>query len=151
MGTRAYKTVGLALLVFFSTAVLGDQRTPRTFLHSDQTEALQLPFSDAVMVGDTLYISGRGGLEPETMRPPDDPADEVRLLLDGYKALLAQADMSMSDLVFVTVYCPDLSLYATFNAVYKEYFDKDFPARAFIGSGPLLFDMRFEMQAIAVR
>ena len=151
MNPAAYKAVSLVLLILFSAVALGDQRTPRTFLNSSQTEALKLPFSDAVMVGDTLYISGRGGLEPDTMRPPDDPAAEVRLLLDGYKALLAQADMSLSDLVFVTVYCPDLSLYATFNTVYKEYFDKDFPARAFIGSGPLLFGMRFEMQAIAVR
>ena len=151
MSSKASATTSLLLLVFFFSMSFADQRTPRTFVNTDQTVALQLPFSDAVMVDNTLYISGRGGLEPETMSPPDDPADEVRLLLDGYKALLAEADMSLSDLVFVTVYCPDLSLYATFNAVYKEYFDKDFPARAFIGSGPLLFGMRFEMQAIAVR
>ena len=50
-----------------------------------------------------------------------------------------------------TVYSPDLSLYGDFNEVYRSHFEGDFPARAFIGSGPLLFGMRFEMQAIAVR
>jgi enamine deaminase RidA (YjgF/YER057c/UK114 family) len=71
--------------------------------------------------------------------------------MKDYEAILALADMSMNNLVSVTVFCPDLKLYRTFNEVYKSYFAKDFPARAFVGSGPLLFGIRFEMQAIAVR
>ena len=59
--------------------------------------------------------------------------------------------MTMDDLVSVTIYSPDLSLYSTFNEIYRPYFAKGFPARAFIGSGPLLFGMRFEMQAIAIK
>ena len=110
-----------------------------------------LPFSDAVLVGRTLYISGRTGIDLTTMKPPADPHDEARLLLDSYKAVLAKAGMTMDDLVYVTVYCPDLSLYATFNEVYRSYFSKDFPARAFVGSGPLLFGSHFEMQGIAVK
>jgi len=57
----------------------------------------------------------------------------------------------MDDLVSVQVFCPDLSLYDKFNAVYRSYFTKDFPARAFIGSGPLLRGAHFEAQAIAVK
>ena len=71
--------------------------------------------------------------------------------MESFKATLAAAGMTMDDLVSVTVYCPDLTLYDAFNAVYRTYFEGDFPARAFIGSGPLLFGMRFEMQGIAVR
>lgn len=59
--------------------------------------------------------------------------------------------MSMDDLVYVTVYCPDIALYGIFNEVYSAYFSADFPARAFVGSGDLLFGMGFEMQGIAVR
>jgi enamine deaminase RidA (YjgF/YER057c/UK114 family) len=59
--------------------------------------------------------------------------------------------MTMDNLVTVTVYCPDLTLYDKFNAIYRTYFGKDFPARAFIGSGPLLRGARFEIQGIAVR
>jgi reactive intermediate/imine deaminase len=113
--------------------------------------ALNLPFSDAVLVGDTLYLSGNGGIDPATMQAPADPRDEARLLMENFKKTLALAGMGLEDLVSVTVYCPDLSLYADFNEVYRSYFEGDFPARAFIGSGPLLFGMRFEMQGIAVR
>lgn len=59
--------------------------------------------------------------------------------------------MTMDDLVCVQVFCPDLSLYAKFNAAYRKFFAKDFPARAFIGSGPLLFGGHFELQGMAVK
>ncbi|HEY5615313.1 MAG TPA: Rid family hydrolase, partial [Bacteroidota bacterium] len=71
--------------------------------------------------------------------------------LDRYQAILKEAGMTMENLVWVTVYCPDLSLYSTFNEIYRSYFKRDFPARAFIGSGQLLFGGRFEMQGIAVK
>jgi reactive intermediate/imine deaminase len=109
------------------------------------------PFSEGVLVRDTLYLSGRLGLDPATGKPPAEIEAEVRLIMEGMKSVLAQAGMTMDDLVTVTVYCPDLSLYDQFNAVYKTYFTKDPPARAFIGSGPLLRGARFEIQSIAVR
>ncbi len=112
---------------------------------------VQAPFSDAVMVGNTLYIAGRIGIDPKTGKPPDEVEQEVRILLDGFKSVLAEETMTMEDLVFVQVFCPDLSLYARFNEVYKAYFGKDYPARAFVGSGPLLRGGHFEMNGIAVR
>ena len=113
--------------------------------------ALDLPFSDAVLVGDTLYLSGNGGIDLSTMSAPEDPKDEARLLMENFRKTLALADMTLDDLVSVTIYSPDLDLYGDFNEVYASYFEGEFPARAFIGSGPLLFGMRFEMQAIASR
>jgi enamine deaminase RidA (YjgF/YER057c/UK114 family) len=59
--------------------------------------------------------------------------------------------MSMDDLVSVQVFCSDVAHYDTFNRVYRTYFTKEFPARAFLGAGTLLFDARFEVQGIAVR
>jgi reactive intermediate/imine deaminase len=115
------------------------------------TRAVQAPFSDGVLVGDTLYLAGRIGIDPASGKPPADAQQEARLVLDGMKAVLAEAGMTMDDLVTVQVFCPDLSLYDGFNAVYRSYFAKDFPARAFIGSGPLLRGGRFEVQATAVR
>lgn len=110
-----------------------------------------LPFSDGVLVGDTLYLAGKIGVDPETGRAPDDVEKEIRILLDGMKTTLAAADMTMDDLVSVQIFCPDLSLYEKFNEIYRTYFDKNFPARAFIGSGPLLRGGRFEAQGIAIR
>jgi len=109
------------------------------------------PFSDAVRVGNTLYLAGRIGLDPATQKPPADAAAEVRNVMDQIKAVLAQEGMTMDDLVTVQVFCPDLSLYGTFNDVYRGYFTKGFPARAFIGSGPLLSGGRFEVQGVAVK
>jgi enamine deaminase RidA (YjgF/YER057c/UK114 family) len=59
--------------------------------------------------------------------------------------------MSMDDLVSVQVFCTDLSLYDAFNGVYRTYFRRGFPARAFIGSGPLLRGARFEINGVAAR
>jgi len=106
------------------------------------------PFSDAVLVGSTLYLAGRTGHDLQTRALPADPADEVRAILDQMKTVLGQEKMTMDDLVFVQVYCTDVKLYDTFNAVYRTYF-KRFPARAFLGSGPLLGGARFEIQGIA--
>jgi enamine deaminase RidA (YjgF/YER057c/UK114 family) len=108
-----------------------------------------LPFSDAVLAGDTLYLSGRIGIDPATGMVPTDVDQELRLLFDGFEAVLAQASMTMGDLVWVQVFSPDLSLWDRFNAAYLRRFSKDLPARAFIGSGPLLKGGRFEMMGIA--
>jgi len=109
------------------------------------------PFDDAVRVGNTLYLAGRIGLDAATNKPPADAAAEARNVMDQIKAVLTQEGMTMDDLVTVTVYCTDLSLYSTFNDVYRTYFTKGFPARAFIGSGSLLAGGRFEVQGIAVK
>ena len=112
---------------------------------------VQLPFSDGVMVGNTLYLAGRLGTDPKTNQIPADIDQEVRFLLDGFKDVLTQAGMTMNDLVTVTVYCPDLTLYDKFNTTYRSYYKKEFPARAFIGSGPLLRGAHFEIQGIAAK
>lgn len=110
-----------------------------------------LPFSDAVRIGDTLYISGRIGFAPGTMKVPASAEQEARNLLDGIQEVLRVANMNMDDLVYVQIFSPDVSLFDTFNSVYRSYFKEELPARAFLGSGPLLFDARFEMMGIAVK
>ena len=146
-----------ALLTLALCAVLAsfawtrESNMERRYFRLPEVVERDLPFSDAVLVGDTLYLSGYGGIELATMFVPEDPKEEARLLMENFSKTLAMADMSLNDLVSVTVYCPDLSLYSDFNEVYRSYFADEFPARAFVGSGPLLFGMRFEMQAIAVR
>ena len=110
-----------------------------------------LPFSDAVLVGDTLYISGRIGIDVATGEAPASIDAELDLLFEGFEAVLREAGMAMDDLVWVQVYSPDVSLWQKFNAAYVKLFSREFPARAFLGSGRLLLKGRFEMLGIAVR
>jgi 2-iminobutanoate/2-iminopropanoate deaminase len=110
-----------------------------------------LPFSDGVLIGDTLYLSGRIGIDPTTGLAPDSVEAELALLFEGFQAVLGQAGMSMDELVWVQVYSPDVSLWERFNAAYVKFFAREFPARAFLGSGPLLKNGRFEMLGVAVR
>ena len=110
-----------------------------------------LPFSDAVLVGDTLYISGRIGLDPATGEAPENVDAEIEFLFDGFQAVLRHAGMTMNDLVWVQIYSLDVSLWQQFNAAYVRRFSREFPARAFLGSGTLLLKGRFEMLGIAVK
>jgi enamine deaminase RidA (YjgF/YER057c/UK114 family) len=110
-----------------------------------------LPFSDAIWTGPTLYLAGHIGLDPATSRPPAETEREIHLMLDSFKATLSAAGLEMRHLVYVQIFCSDISLFAEFNTIYRTYFDKPFPTRAFIGSGPLLFGAKFEIQGIASR
>jgi len=110
-----------------------------------------MPYSDAVLAGNTLYLAGRIGIDPVTGLAPDNVDAELKLLFDGFQAVLKQAGMSMDDLVWVQIYSPDVSLWEQFNAAYVKYFSREFPARAFLGSGPLLRNGRFEMLGVAVK
>ena len=109
-----------------------------------------LPFSHGVIAGDLYFVAGTLGLDASG-KPPADPDAEARAMLDDFKAKLALAGLTMDDLVSVTIYCPDLTLYDGFNKLYATYFTHGFPARAFIGSGALLRGCRFEIQGVAAR
>jgi 2-iminobutanoate/2-iminopropanoate deaminase len=111
----------------------------------------QAPFSDGVLVGNTLYLAGRIGVDPSG-HVPDDLETEVRNVMDSVKTVLQKARMQMDDLVYLQVFCPDVALWQRFNEIYCTYFNrKTLPARAFIGSGKLLFGAHFEVQGIAVK
>lgn len=107
------------------------------------------PFSGAVWVGRTLHLSGYLGLEGG--RLPETAEQEAANVLDNVKSVLETAGLTMDDLVVVQVYASDVGDYDAFNGVYRTYFTGEFPARAFLGSGTLLFGARFEVMGIAVR
>ncbi len=110
-----------------------------------------LPFSDAVRTGNTLYVAGHIGIDPKTGNAAAAPQAEARLVMEAVKATLVRAGFAMDDFTSVTVYCTDLGLYDTFNAVYAGYFHQHHPARAFIGVAHLVRGAHFEVQGIAVK
>jgi 2-iminobutanoate/2-iminopropanoate deaminase len=142
------------LLAVTGSAVLGVaavQAAPEYFDHAVDPHAKALPFSDAVLVGDTLYIAGHLGLDPKTGQAPTDTTLEAKLVLDAVQATLRSAGLGMDDLVSVTVYCTDLSLYDSFNSSYAGYFHGKYPARALVGVAKLLRGGHFEVQGVAVK
>ena len=143
----------LALAGFFSvhTVLSQTESQQKRAVINLPDRSPQAAFSNAILVGDTLYMSGNIGFDPKTHKPPDKIEDEVTNLMTSYKTLLSQAGFTMDDLVYVQISCTDLSNHDKFNTIYKSYFTKDLPAREFIGVASILGGGHFEMQAIAVR
>jgi 2-iminobutanoate/2-iminopropanoate deaminase len=120
----------------------------REYFSSDPSR----PFADAVLVdGKTLYISGRLGMIPGTDKVPESVEEEAHAVIQEVQRILAMADMRLDQLVSLQIFASDVSLWERFNVVYRTYFTGQLPPRAFIGSGPLLFGARFELQGIAVK
>lgn len=151
MNRRVFFVIGVLLLggFFVAHGALSQTSVQRRVFNSPDRSP-QAAFSNAILEGDTLYLAGSIGLDPKTGKAPEKIEDEIKLLLDGYKNLLAQAGFTMDDLVYVQISCTDLAQYDKFNAIYKTYFTRDLPTREFVGVASLLRGGHFEMQAIAV-
>jgi 2-iminobutanoate/2-iminopropanoate deaminase len=119
---------------------------------SDATRAANLPFSDAVRVGDTLYVSGHLGHLPGVLQVvPGGFAAESRQTLDNLKATLERCGSSLADVVKVTVFLADMAEWPAFNQVYREYFgEEDLPARSALGAAGLALGARVELECVAV-
>jgi 2-iminobutanoate/2-iminopropanoate deaminase len=140
--------VGVLLLVFCVAAGAADRKyivKPRA------SDMKALPFSDGVLVGNTLYIAGHIGLDAKTGMPPASAEDEARFVMEGIKQTVELAGLTMDDVVSIQVFCTDLKFYDTFNGVYKTYFHGDYPARAFVGASNLLRGGRYEVLGTAVK
>lgn len=145
MNRVAYSVAGFLVGV---TCVVTSAQSGRSYINarsaSNPANAAQPPFSGAVVVGNTAYLSGVLGT--------GDTAEAAAATgLNSLQSSLKAAGMTMDDLVSVQVFCPDITHYDAFNKVYRTYFKQEFPARAFIGSGPLLQGAKFEIQGTAVK
>jgi 2-iminobutanoate/2-iminopropanoate deaminase len=140
--------VGILLLLFCTFAVAADRKH---IVKQRASDMKALPFSDAVLVGNTLYIAGHLGLDPKTGQASGDVEQEAHVVMDGFKETVESAGLTMDDVVSIQVFCTDLKLYETFNNVYKTYFHGNYPARAFIGAATLLRGGHYEVLGIAVK
>jgi 2-iminobutanoate/2-iminopropanoate deaminase len=141
--------VSLILLFVSISAMAADSDRKHVVLDPSSARSA-FPFSDAVLVGNTLYLGGTAWWD-KTNKPPADTEEEAKLAMEAVKHLLESQGMEMDDLVSVQVYCTDLSLYDNFNGVYRTYFHEKFPARAFIGVASLIRGAHFELMGIAVK
>ena len=110
------------------------------------------PYSQAVRVGDFLFLSGQIPIDPETGEIlTDDIGAQTEQVLDNLGAVLAEADMRYGDIVHCSVFLANLDDFSTMNEVYARYFPEDPPSRATVEVSRLPRDVRVEISAIAVK
>ena len=147
---KALALIGVISLVSSAAIAAGADNGRQYIVERRSSPGNAIPFSEAVLVGDTLYVSGHLGLEPSGQAAAD-PRVEAKLLMDSIQKTVSLAGLTMDDFVSVQVYCTDLGLYDVFNATYRNYFHGKFPARLVIGVDHLLRGAHFEVQGIAIR
>ena len=108
------------------------------------------PYSQGVLAGNTLYVSGQLPIDPKTSAfAGDDITSQARQSLENVKAVVSASGMTLGDVVKVNVYMKDMEDFAAMNAVYAEYFTADCPARAAVEVARLPKDALVEIEAVA--
>lgn len=126
-------------------------KTPQTEIRTDAAPAPVGPYSQAIQLGDLIFVSGQIPLDPKTGEIVSGEIEEqTRQVLRNLKAVLEAADSDLSRVVKATVYLTDMSLFPRINAVYAEAFDADpAPARATVEVSALPLGAHVEIDAIA--
>jgi 2-iminobutanoate/2-iminopropanoate deaminase len=120
------------------------------FLTSPSAALKALPFSEAVRVGDFLFLSGQIGTAPDTAAiVPGGIAAEAKQTMENIKATLERHGASMDKVVKCTVFLADMKEWPAFNEVYRPFFPAHFPARSALGANGLALGARVEVECIA--
>lgn len=128
---------------------MNSQKKPDVeYLTSERSKGL--PFSEAVRVGNMLYLSGQIGVDSSIKVVPGGIAAETRQAMENIKATLERYGSSLEQVVKVTVMLADMSEWAEMNQVYVTYFPKHLPARSALGANGLALGARVEIECLAV-
>lgn len=123
-----------------------------TFLNAGDTLSAELPFSEAVQVGNMVFLSGQIGVKPGTLTLVDGGIrEETRQVMDNIEAVLIKNGLSLRDVVKCTVMLADMDDWPTFNKVYRSYFQPPYPARSAFGANGLGLGARTEVECWAVK
>lgn len=123
----------------------------RSLISTKKAPAAIGPYSQAVAVGDFVYVSGQLPLDPATGEfAPGGVAEQTEQVILNLKAILAAQNMPLSAVVKTTVYLADMEQFGDMNAMYEKYFGTVLPARATVEVARLPKDALVEIEAIAV-
>ncbi len=145
-----------ALAASFISATAASQQTPpaqATARYSPMApvNGQSLPFSEAVQVGNTLYLSGQIGTAPGTLElVPGGTLAQARQVMENIKAILERHGSSLDHVVKCTVFLTDMKEWPAFNDVYRKYFKTHLPARSALGANGLALGAGVEVECIAV-
>jgi len=121
----------------------------KRIFYSDRAPRPKGPYSQAVINGDVLYVSGQIPLDPETgLMVRGTIEEETEAVLENLKIIVEDAGSRMSDVLKVTCYLSDMDDFDRFNAVYRRYFPQRPPARTTIQAARLPFGVQIEIDAI---
>lgn len=118
------------------------------YLTSDWMKSL--PFSEAVRVGNMLYLSGSLGVDTALRLVPGGIEPETRQTMENIKTTLERYGSSLDHVIKVTVMLADMSEWETMNGIYRTYFPNHLPARSALGANGLAFGARVEIECVAV-
>jgi len=140
------------LPLFLLVAGCAHHSWTRQVVSSDDAPGAIGPYSQAIQVGETLYLSGQIALDPATGKMVEGGIEaETLQVLKNIEAVLREAGFSPRDVVQSKVFLADLNEYAAMNAVYATLFDEAPPARAAVEVARLPLDARVEIMVTAVR
>ena len=140
----------IAVSVLCGCEVHVDQAAEVEYLQAPGTEDLDLPFSSAVRVDNTLYLSGAIGVIPGTLDLAEGGIQgETRQTMENIKETLETFGSSLDKVVKCTVFLADMAEWGAMNEVYRTYFDNP-PARSALGASGLALEARVEIECIAV-
>lgn len=118
-------------------------------IQSTQAPPAVGPYSQAVRVGQFLFVSGQLGLTVQGDFAGEDVVAQARQSLENIKAILTAAGMDLSKVVKTTIFLTDLNDFSQVNGIYQEYFSEPYPARACVQVARLPRDGKVEMEVIA--
>jgi 2-iminobutanoate/2-iminopropanoate deaminase len=120
------------------------------FLNSPRAVELDRPFSEAVRAGDFLFLSGQIGEVPQTGKLAEGGLEaEARQTLTNVKHVLEANGATLSDVVKCTVFLADISEWPAFNTIYRQFFQKPYPARSALAASGLAMNARVELECVA--
>ena len=115
------------------------------------SNANDLPFSDGIVAGNTLYVAGQQGLDTSGKLVPGGIGPETKATLVTIEKVVKAAGFDLKDIVSVNVYLADINEFGDMNKVYKEFLPNPKPARTTIQAAALVNHARIEISAIAVK
>jgi len=115
----------------------------------DVTRSLQLPFSDAIKAGDYIFVSGQAGFVDDRSKKVKGIESQTKQCLENIKKILLAADLSLEDVIKVTIFLRRAEDFARMNEVYRSYFSERYPTRSTVVAELVIPDMLVEMECIA--
>ena len=122
----------------------------RQVIHTENAPAAIGTYSQAILVGETLYLSGQIGLDPYSMELVEGIEAQIRRVLDNLKAVCEAAGGSLADIAKLNIFLTDLSNFQLVNQIMGEYFAQPYPARAALGVASLPKGALVEMDGIVI-